>query len=209
MLGEPVALPAQFLQLLAAQRVAQQFVGIAPLHQDRREDADCSSRGCRPSCRSTSVKAFMAAPSSDTSRRISACAPARAPAHQLPAASPRDVAVEQRRAQRAVGTGADQSGQGDLVGAPHRNDRQQADQSRRAVLRRRGVAPCAERRRGGAAARRSVHRQFPCRQIIAVRLDGAFGQCLPFSPRNLRPSGANAMRSGEAAGSVRACPWHP
>ncbi len=29
-LGKPVALPAQFLQLLSAERVAQQFVGIAP-----------------------------------------------------------------------------------------------------------------------------------------------------------------------------------
>ena len=41
---------------------------------------DCSRRGRMPPCCSTSVKAFMAAPSSATSRRISAWAPACAPA---------------------------------------------------------------------------------------------------------------------------------
>ena len=43
------------------------------------------------------------------------------------------VAIERRRAQRAVGIGADQSGQGDLVGAPHRDHGHQADQARLAV----------------------------------------------------------------------------
>ena len=32
------------------------------------------------------------------------------------------VAIKQWRAKRAIGIGADQCGQGDLVGAPHRND---------------------------------------------------------------------------------------
>ena len=59
----------------------------------------------------------------------------------------RHVAVEQRRAKRAVGIGADQSGQRDLVGAPHRDHRHQADQgwkhraTRRARRCRRGPAP--------------------------------------------------------------------
>ena len=97
---------------------------------------DCSSRGRMPPCRSTSVKAFMAAPSSDTSRRISAWAPAcRACLHQSGDGILGHVAIEQRRAERAVGIGADQSGQGDPVGAPHRNHRHQADQVGRAVRR--------------------------------------------------------------------------
>ena len=44
------------------------------------------------------------------------------------------VAVEQRRTQRAVGFGADQSGQGDLQGARHRYDGNEANQAGQAVL---------------------------------------------------------------------------
>ena len=136
---------------------------------------DCSTRGRKSSCRSTSSRAFMAAPSSATSRRISACAPAssRRP-HQSRRGVKRPVAVERRRAQRAIGMGADQSGQGNPVGAHHRNDGHQADQPARAVWR--GIAPRAQRGHAGAAACKGVHRQFPARQIIAVRLDRAFGQ---------------------------------
>ena len=55
---------------------------------------------------------------------------------------------------------------------------------RRAVLR--GIAPCDQRGHTGAAARGGVHRQFPRGQIIAVRLDRAFGQCAPLAPGHRR-----------------------
>ena len=60
------------------------------------------------------------------------------------------VAIEQRRAERAVGMGAHQRGQGNVVGARHRDDRHQADQPRRVVLY--GIAWRDQRRRAGAAA---------------------------------------------------------
>ena len=103
----------------------------------------------------------------------------------------RHVAVEQRRAERAVGIGADQSGQRDLVGAPHRDHGHQADQGG-------SIAPRAERVGVAAAPRRSVHRQFPFGQIITVRLGGAHRQRAPLGrgnagERRQRPAGAWRM----------------
>jgi hypothetical protein len=43
------------------------------------------------------------------------------------------VAIEQGGAKRAIGIGADERGQRDPVGAPHRNDGHETDQSRRIV----------------------------------------------------------------------------
>ena len=40
-----------------------------------------------------------------------------------------EIAIEQRRAKRAIGIGADKSGKGNIVGAPERNHRHEADQS--------------------------------------------------------------------------------
>ena len=97
----------------------------------------------------------MAAPSSATSRRISACAPAsRACCIRRVAASMRRVAIDQRGAQRAVGMRAHQRGQGDLAGAPQRDHRHQPDQPRRASgeASLRALAP---RRRCGRARTRS------------------------------------------------------
>src|SRR5882757_7778297 len=75
MLGKPVALAAQFLQFLRAQGVTQQFIGIA-----RRVEAGADMGLQHPRTDAVFpqyfVKLFMAAPSSDTSRRISAWAPA-------------------------------------------------------------------------------------------------------------------------------------
>ena len=85
----------------------------------------------------------------------------------------RRVAVEQGGAKRAIRIGADERGQRDLVGAPHRNDRHETDQSG-------SIAPHAERRGPGAAACGCVYRQFPIREIIAVRLDGAPGERAPW-----------------------------
>ena len=149
-----------------------------------------------PPCRSTSVKVLMAAPSSAASRRISAWAPALRASRINPSGGILgQLAIERRRAERAVGIGADQRGKRDFVGAPHRDHGQQADQARRAVGRRRSVAPCGERRDAGAAPRRGVHRQFPVGQIIAVRLIGAFGERAPLARghrRERRKAGASA-----------------
>ena len=89
----------------------------------------------------------------------------------------RHVAVEQRRAKRAIGIGADQRGQRDLVGAPHRDHGHQADQGG-------CIAPRAERGGIDAAPRRSVHRQFPFGQIVAVRLGGALRERAPLGRGN-------------------------
>ena len=96
----------------------------------------------------------------------------------------RHVAVEQGRAQRAVGMGADESGQWDFVGARHRDHRHQADHPGRAV--RRGIAPCGQRGSAATAAGKGVHRQFPGGQIIAVGFDRAFGQRMPCAGGNGR-----------------------
>ncbi len=93
----------------------------------------------------------------------------------------RHVAIDQRRGKGAVGIGAHQSGQRDPAGAPQRNHRHQADQARRSVWRRRCIGPGAERGYAGAAACEGVDRQFPVGQIIAVRLDGAFGKPAPLA----------------------------
>ena len=102
------------------------------------------------------------------------------------------VAIEQRRAQRAVGIGADQGRQGNFVGAPHRNDRDKADQPG-------GIAPCAKCGGADTAPRGSVHRQLPFGQIIAVRLDGAPGKRAPWGYWN------GGERRQRIAGCRRAC----
>ena len=152
-LGQPMALAAQFLQFLGAQRVAQQFVGIA---RGVEAGAELGLQHARTQAvlpqhlvEGLHGGAIERDVAQDQRMRAGFRAPARS---NRAAASLRHVAIEQRRAQRAVGIGADQSGQGDFVGAPHRNDRHQADQPRRAV--RRGIAPArsARTRRCGRCA---------------------------------------------------------
>ncbi len=68
----------------------------------------------------------------------------------------RHVAVEKRRAERAIGIRADQSGQRDFVGAPHRDHRHQADQAG-------SIAPRAERVGVAAPPRRMRSPPIPIR----------------------------------------------
>ena len=84
----------------------------------------------------------------------------------------RTVAIEQRRAQRAIGVGADPDGKRNPVGAPHRNDRHQAGQVS-------GIAPAAQRGRTNAAPCGGLYRQFPFGKVIAIGLSGALGQRAP------------------------------
>ena len=101
--GEAIALAAQFFQLLRAERLAQHFIGVAG-SVEAGADMRLQHHGLHAARRKTSVKAFMAAPSSEVARKISACAPACRACCRMPVtASSRHVAVEQRRAERAIG----------------------------------------------------------------------------------------------------------
>ena len=190
--GEAIALTAQLFQFLRAQRLAQQFVGVAGgveagadmrLQHQRLHAVAAQHVG-----KGLHGRAIERGGAED--QRVRAGLPG-----LLQNAGDgflRHVAVEQRRAERAVGIGADQSGQRDLVGAPHRDHRHQADQAG-------CIAPRAERVGVGAAPRRSVHRQFPFGQIIAVRLGGALDSARHWArgnagERRQRPAGAWRMR---------------
>ena len=174
-----MALAAQFLQFLRAQRVTQQRIGIA-----RRIET-----GADPGLQHPRTQTGLL---QDLRDRLHGGAVERdiAQDQRMGASFPRlrqqarhgivgGVAIEQRRAERAVGIGVRQRGQGNPAGAPQRNRRHQADQAGRAVRCGSGVAPGAQRGDAGAAFGKSVHRQFPARQIIAVGLDGAFGKLAP------------------------------
>jgi len=183
-LGEAVALAPQFLQLLWAQRVTEQFVGVAA-GVERRADMGLQQPWTQAAGSKHTVKGFHGrAVERDVAQDQRAGAGLSRLAHQFDNRIFGRVAIEQRRAQRAVGIGAHQSGQGDIVGAPHRDDRQEADHARRVVGRKRSIAPRAQRRHSVAPSRGGVHRQFPVGQIIAVRLDGAFGQSAPLAHRD-------------------------
>ncbi len=129
MLGQTVALAAQLLQLLGPQRIAQQFVGVArgveagaelPLQHARTQIIPPqhfpeSVHGC-------AIERHVA-----QDQRMGAGLPRRV--QQSRRGLVRPVAVERRRAQRAVGMSAHQRGQRNLEGPHQRNHRQQADQS--------------------------------------------------------------------------------
>ena len=128
MLGQAVALAAQLFQFLGAERLVQQFVGVAGRVET---GAHMGLQHARPHAVAPQHfrKGRIAAPSSDMSRRISAWAPAcRACCSNARRGVLRRVAIERRRAKRAIGMRADQRGQRDPVGAPQRNHRQQPDQ---------------------------------------------------------------------------------
>ena len=187
MLGQPMALPAQLLQFLSpsasrsnssASRVASsagaqmglQHARTQALAPQRFVDGLHRRAVERDIAQDQRVGAGLARRPQQSRRGIM-----------------RRVAIEQRRAKRAVGMGAHQSGQRNPAGVPHRHDRHQADQPRRAS----GAASLQRDQRGcaGAAARGRVHRQFPVGQIIAVRLDRAFGQRAPLAGGDGRQRG--------------------
>ena len=195
--GQPMALAAQFLQFLGAERVTQQRIGIA-----RGVEA-----GADPGLQHPRTQARLP---QDLRDRLHGGAVQRdvAQDQRMGANFPRlrqqlrhgvvgSVAIEQRRAERAIGIGVCQSRQRDLAGAPQRNRRHQADQARRAVGCERGMAPCAQRGDAGAAFGKSVHRQFPAGQIIAVGLDGAFGKLAP-PARSDRGEGCERIAVGRS-----------
>jgi len=109
---------------------------------------DCSTRGRKPCSRSTSPRVRMAAPSSETSRRISACAPVSRACRSNRARRRALCRIEQRRAQRAVGMGADQSGQRDLVGARHRTPASGRSSAPHRRAQHRSMRPARKRRHG-------------------------------------------------------------
>ena len=191
MFGEAIALTAQVFQFLRAQRLAQHFVGVTSSVKAG-TDMRLQDHGLHATAMQHFGKGFHGRAverGSAEDQRV------RAGASGL-LQNARDgflshVAVEQRRAERAVGIGADQSGQRDPVGAPHRDHRHQADQAG-------CIVPRAERVGVDAALRRSVHRQFPFRQIITIRLGGAHRERAPLVrgnayERRQRPAGACRM----------------
>ena len=118
-LGQPMALAAQFLQLLGAQRLAQQFVGIArgveagaELRLQHARTQAVLPQHLGEGVHGRAIERYVA----QDQRMGAGC---RAACSRSRRGLMRRVAVEQRRAQRAVGMGADQRGQRDFVGAPH------------------------------------------------------------------------------------------
>ena len=145
-LGQPVALAAQFLEFLRAQRVAQQFFGVARgveagaemgLQQARAHAA--LPQHFRESLDGGAIERDVA-----QDQRMGAGLARRA--HQSDGGILGQLAIQRRRAKRAVGIGADQRGKGNLVGAPHRDRGQQPDQARRrrTPAKRRSMRPSAE-----------------------------------------------------------------
>ena len=104
-----------------------------------------------------------------------------------------EFAVEQGRAQRAVGMGGHQRRQWNSAGAPQGDRRHQANQAPGAICFR-GVAPGAERANPGAAGREGIYRKFPVGRVIAVRLHGAFGEFTPCLRGNGRKRRDRAAR---------------
>ena len=200
-LGEAVALAAQFFQFLRRPARRAAIHRRRASRRGRRGHAIAARAARMPSRRSTSVNAFMAAPSSDMSRRISAWAPAcRACCSICATASSGMVAIEQRRAKRAIGIGADQSGQGNLVGAPHRNHRHRP-------INPASIAPRAERGSADAAARGSVHRQFPVRADNSRSARRRARQARAIGSAEMSASGVSAARWRLRRRSARVHPW--
>ena len=147
MFGEAIALTAQFFQFLRAQRLAQHLVGVAS-GVKAGADMRLQHHGLHAAAmqhvgKGLHRRAIERDGAEDQRMRAG-------PSGLLQNGRDgflRPFAIEQRRAERAVGIGADQSGQRDFVGAPHRDHGHQADQAwkrratRRARRRRRGPAP--------------------------------------------------------------------
>ena len=118
LLGETMALAAQLLQFLGPQRIPQQFIGIARgveagagMGLQQRWAHAALVQHLRESFHRCAIQRDIA-----QDQRMGAGFPR--VLHQLRDGLVRAVAIEQRRAQRAVGIGADQSGQGNLAGSP-------------------------------------------------------------------------------------------
>ena len=198
-LGEAVALAAQLLQFLGAERFLQQFVGIAGGVETgadmRLQHGRLHAVAPQDICEGFHGGAVERHVAQD--QRMGAGSPRLL--HQAGGGVFRQFAIERRRRQRAVGIGADQRGQGNLVGAPHRNHGHQPDQFG-------GVAPRAERGGAAAAAGGSVHRQLPVGQIIAVGFS--------WRVRTARATTARECRQAASARRRRLPPahafgWHP
>ena len=121
--AKPMALAAQLLQFLCAQRIMKQFLGIA---RGVERGAEAGLQHARTQAVSSQHlvkdlhgRAIERHVAQDQRMRAGF---ARRP-QQFRRGILRHVAIEQRRAQRAVGFGARQSGQRNFAGAPHR-DRQ-------------------------------------------------------------------------------------
>ena len=133
MLCQPMALAAQFLEFFRAEGVAQQFIGIAPgvetgavMGLQRKRAHAAAPQHFRERLHRRAVERHVA--QHERMGAGIACL-----LHQACDGILGHVAIQRRRAQRAIGVGADQRGQGDPVGAPHRDRGQQADQARLAV----------------------------------------------------------------------------
>ena len=185
-LRQPVALATQFLQFLGAQGVTQQLVGIAGRVEGGANVGMQQSWTHAVWPQDFGERLHDGAIQRDVAQDQRMGAGFARRLHQLENGFIRHIAINQRRAQRAVGIGAHQRGQRNFVGAPQRNRRQKADQSGWAVGRQRGVAPRAQRGYPGPALRRGIHRQFPVGQIITVRLGGAPGERPPSARGNGR-----------------------
>ncbi len=151
MFGEAIALAAQFLQFLRAQRLAQHFVGITGGIKAG-ADMRLQHNGLHAAAMQHVGKGFHGRAierGGAEDQRMRASLPGLL--QNARNGFLRHVAIKQWRAKRAVGIGADQGGQRDFVGAPHRDHRHQADQAG-------SIAPRAERVGVAAAPRRSVHR---------------------------------------------------
>ena len=199
MLGQPVALAAQLLQLLGPQRVAQQFVGVA---RGVEAGAELGLQHARTQAvlpqhlaegfHGCAIERHVA-----QDQRMRAGVPRRP--QQSRRGVMRPVAVERRRAQRAVGMGADQSGQRESC---RRASSKRPASGRSAGSRhqaRHRFALIARTRRCGRCAE-GVHRHFPGRKIIAVRFDRAFGKRAPLAQRDgrQRRAGLRGIASSDA-----------
>ena len=190
-LGQPMALPAQLLQLLGAERVAQQFVGIAG-RIEAGAQMGCSTRGRRPSRRAPRRWPSSPRRRATTSRRISACAPAsraaciRRPPHRRTC-----------RGRAAACTACRRDGRSPARAGESRRPAGSGSTGIRPII---GAAGnrCRRKRRGaGAAGCGCVHGQFPVGQIIAVRLDRAMA-----SARHCSAAIAFSGTSGAPPGEV-------
>ncbi len=184
-LGETVALPSQLLQLLGAERVAQQFVGVGGgietgalfgAQHVRRKSGFGERRADR-----LHRRAFER----DVAQHDRARAGCARRVEQGARGVERRAAVDQRRAEIAVGIGRDQHRQRNLQARQADTTGSSATSLRassRALSAETSLRPRAD----------GIHREFPVGQVVAVRLGGALRRA-PASRRAGRlESGASA-----------------
>ena len=175
MFCEPVALAAQFLELLRPQCIAQQVVGVpcgvkagalVTLQDARFQSA--ARQLARERHHDRAVQRDVA-----QDQRVGAAVLCLL--HQCLRGLVGLIAIEQWRGERAVRIGADQCRQGKAVSAPCGHDRQKTNQA----LAFTGCNLRGQRADIGAALRGCIDRQFPFRKKITVGLDSIIAQTAP------------------------------